>query len=779
MTERVGPYTIVGEIGRGGMAAVYLARQPVLARSVALKKLVPFGGGDQSLAQRFIREARVAGSLNHRNVVTVYDFIEQDGVPYIAMEYLERGSLRPFVGKLSLSQIAGVLEGLLAGLSHAESKGIAHRDIKPENLLVTADGGIKIADFGIAKAYQQVATEEMLTPAGATVGTPAYMAPEQAMGQEIGPWTDLYQSGVVAYELLAETVPFRADGTPIAMMMQHITEPVPPLPEGTDPALEGWVSHMLAKDAGARPANARAAWNEFEEIIVATLGPLWRRDAWLGEPDPSGEHSLTPAQFSSWHEYVPRTAGTPAPPPPPGTPPPVTPIEPPRADTPPPITPPPAETLPPVTPAEPPPPVTPDVAPPPVVPVETPRVDTPPPVVPAETPRADAPPPVVPVETPRVDTPPPVVPAETPQAATPPPADEPWTIQSPRASAPTAALATPPPASRRRPPVLLFLGLGLVAVIAVVVLLLSRGGDEDPIPTPTPTVTATVTATATPTPAQAAGPFAVGDGPDGIAIGAGAVWVAGSRDGTLTRIDPESGETTSVEVGENPDGVVVAFDEVWVSLTGEDKVARVSTDPQPELLGTVDVGSRPEGLTASPRAIWVANSGDGTITQIVAATRATRTISGVAGQPVDVAVGAGAVWVADSSGDSVARVDGGRRQLVTTIVGIGPNPRSVVILGRDVWVVTADDGRAWRIDGDANTVEGSVNVGGMPRDIATDGQHLFVTDRERDRVVEIDPETMRVVQRNEVPGGPLEVAVDDAAVWASGFDSGEVTRIAR
>ncbi len=468
MTESVGPYTIVGEIGRGGMAAVYLARQPVLARSVALKKLVPFGGGDQSLAQRFIREARVAGSLNHPNVVTVYDFIEQDGVPYIAMEYLERGSLRPFVGKLSLSQIAGVLEGLLAGLSHAESKGIAHRDIKPENLLVTADGDIKIADFGIAKAYQQVATEEMLTPAGATVGTPAYMAPEQAMGQEIGPWTDLYQTGVVAYELLAEKVPFRADGTPIAMMMQHITEPVPPLPEGTDPALQGWVSHMLAKDAGGRPANARAAWNELEEIIVATLGPLWRRDAWLGEPDPSGEHSLTPAHFSSWQEYVPRTAGTPAPPPPPVTPPPETPAEPPRADTPPP-----AETLPPVTPAEPPP------------------ADTPPPVTPAEPPRADTPPPVMPAETPRADTPPP---------------GEPWSIQSPRASVPTKALATPPPASRRRSPVLPLVGLGLVAVVVVAAILLSRGGDEDPTPTPTPTASATATATATPTPAQAARP---------------------------------------------------------------------------------------------------------------------------------------------------------------------------------------------------------------------------------------------------------------------------------
>ena len=252
--QQVGPYRIVREIGRGGMAVVYLAKQPVLGRSVALKELAPFLAGDPALAERFIREARVAGSLNHPNVVTVFDFLEQDGVPYIAMEYLERGSLRPFVGRMSLAQVAGVLEGLLAALSHAEAMAIVHRDVKPENLLVTGEGGVKIADFGIAKAMQKVATEEMLTPAGATVGTPAYMAPEQAMAQEIGPWTDLYQTGVVAYELLAGDVPYRTEGAPIAVLMKHISDPVPELPAGTNPALAAWVQRLMAKEPGRPPA---------------------------------------------------------------------------------------------------------------------------------------------------------------------------------------------------------------------------------------------------------------------------------------------------------------------------------------------------------------------------------------------------------------------------------------------------------------------------------------------------------------------------------------------
>jgi serine/threonine protein kinase len=721
MTGRVGPYEIETQIGRGGMAVVYLARQPALGRRVALKELAPFQVRDESLARRFLREARVAGSLNHPNIVTVYDFLEQDGVPYIAMEYLDGGSLRPWVGRTSPAQTAGALEGLLAGLSHAESMGIVHRDVKPENLLVTADGAVKIADFGIAKAYQQVATEEMLTPAGATVGTPAYMAPEQAMAQELGPWTDLYQAGVVAYELLAGRVPFPSDGEPVRVMMQHINEPVPPLPGGTDPALEGWVRGMLAKDPTERPRGASAAWDELEEIVVGLLGPLWRRDARLGEPDPTVEHPpLTPARFSSWQDYIPaqRTA--------------------PRAPEP-----------------------------------ATPQADVPAPPEPEAAPPAEPPPTAAPAATPPPSEPPPPEPPPTAAPAAAPPQAEPPPTRRLATPPPPAPSAPPRPSSRRRAIVPLG-ALGVLAA-AVVALLLVRGGGEDPAATPTATATATPTATATASP----GPFEIGAGPDGIAVGAGAAWVAASGDGTLTRIDFETGDTASLPVGSNPDSVIVAFDEVWVSLTDDDAVARVSTDAQPRLLGTVPVGAGPEGLAASNNAIWVANSGDGSVTQILSSNRRTRTVGGVGGEPVDVAVGAGAVWVADSARASVTRVDGASREVVSTITGIGPNPRALAIVGRDVWIATADDGRVWRIDGDANAVAGSLRIGGQPRDIATDGEHLWVTDRERDRVFEIDAARARVVNREKVDGGPLEVAVDDRAVWVSSFDSGKVTRLPR
>ena len=219
----VGRYELGEAIGHGGMAVVYLARQAGLDREVALKELrVLHAPDDPSLAQRFLREARVVGSLGHPNIVTVHEYFEHDGTPYIAMEYLRRGSLRPWVQHLSTAQVAGVLEGLLAALDHAESYSIVHRDLKPENLLVTDQGSVKVADFGIAKA-RSLSNATNLTAAGTTVGTPTYMAPEQAMAADVGPFTDLYSVGVMAYEMLAGEAPFADTDSPMAVMMRHST----------------------------------------------------------------------------------------------------------------------------------------------------------------------------------------------------------------------------------------------------------------------------------------------------------------------------------------------------------------------------------------------------------------------------------------------------------------------------------------------------------------------------------------------------------------------------
>jgi hypothetical protein len=273
--RRVGGYEIVDVIARGGMAVVFRARQPALSRIAALKQL-DLRSDDPRMVARFVRESRLAAGLEHPHIVSVFDFFEHAGVPYIAMEYLARGSLRPFVGHLSQPQIFGVLEGVLAGLAHAQEQSLAHRDLKPENVLLTDRGGVKIADFGIAKAYSNVTAQ--LTETGVAVGTPAYMAPEQAQAAEVGPSTDLYAVGVMAFELFSGRTPFDGDGHPIALLLQHISEPPPPL-TNVDPRVAAWVAGMLEKQPQDRPANAIAAWQSLEDVVVDLHGPLWRREA--------------------------------------------------------------------------------------------------------------------------------------------------------------------------------------------------------------------------------------------------------------------------------------------------------------------------------------------------------------------------------------------------------------------------------------------------------------------------------------------------------------------
>jgi serine/threonine protein kinase len=280
----VGGYEILHEIGRGGMATVYLARQLDLDRLSALKELGGLNRPDPTFARRFVREAHMAGSLSHPNIVTVYDYVTHEGTPYIAMEYLERGSLRPYVGRLSLAQLGGVLEGLLAGLARAHAAGIVHRDLKPENLLVADNGAVKIADFGIAKANDELGFATRVTATGTTIGTPEYMAPEQAMGKKIGPAADLYSVGMVALELATGRLPFAEEDSQIEVLMQQVRQPTPParkLDPRVDRGVSDWIERLLVKDPAERVASATQAWDELEEVLIARLGARWRRGASL------------------------------------------------------------------------------------------------------------------------------------------------------------------------------------------------------------------------------------------------------------------------------------------------------------------------------------------------------------------------------------------------------------------------------------------------------------------------------------------------------------------
>jgi serine/threonine protein kinase len=284
VARTVGRYEILEELGRGGMATVYLARQAKLDRLVALKELSAFRQSDAAFTQRFLRESRLVGSLSHPNIVTVHEYFESDGVPYIAMEYVSGGSLRPHVGHMPLTQVAGVLEGMLSALDHAEQHHIVHRDLKPENVMVTSDGRVKLTDFGIAKATGQAYSGSFMTAAGTTVGTPNYMAPEQAMGQKVGPWTDLYSVGVMAFEMFVGQVPFHDTEEPMAVLMRQVKDPIPlahSVNPDVDEAISDWIAHLLVKEPEDRVQSASEAWDQFEEIVLTLVGPRWRREARL------------------------------------------------------------------------------------------------------------------------------------------------------------------------------------------------------------------------------------------------------------------------------------------------------------------------------------------------------------------------------------------------------------------------------------------------------------------------------------------------------------------
>ena len=311
----VGRYEVLEELGRGGMATVYLARQLDLDRLVALKELSALRQSEPAFTERFLRESRLAGSLSHPNIVTVHDYFECDGTPYIAMEYVRGGSLRPRMGHMSLTQVAGVLDGMLSALDHAEHHRVVHRDLKPENVMVTAQGFVKITDFGIAKATGKATNASFVTAAGTTVGTPNYMAPEQAMGQDVGPSTDLYSLGVIAFEMFVGHVPFYDTDEPMAVLMRQVSDPIPParsLNPEMEPEISDWIERLLVKDPRKRTSSAAQAWEEFEEIIIGAAGPRWRRsaplvdaaerprDAPAGPLTPPSTTTARPPLMSTW-----------------------------------------------------------------------------------------------------------------------------------------------------------------------------------------------------------------------------------------------------------------------------------------------------------------------------------------------------------------------------------------------------------------------------------------------------------------------------------------------
>ena len=266
-----GRYELGRRIGRGGMAEVFVARDRLLDRPVAVKILFAEYAKDPLFVERFRREAMSAASLNHPNIVAVFDWGQVDSTYYIAMEYVQGRTLADILQKherLTVLQACDIALDIAAALGEAHKAGVVHRDIKPANVIVSATGHVKVADFGIARAIG-AAVEQGLTQTGAVMGTATYFSPEQAQGGQPDPRSDLYSLGVILYEMLAGTPPFTGENAIAIAYKQVHDAPVPLRAKNPEisPAFSAIVMKCLAKDPQRRYSTAAALADDVRRFV--------------------------------------------------------------------------------------------------------------------------------------------------------------------------------------------------------------------------------------------------------------------------------------------------------------------------------------------------------------------------------------------------------------------------------------------------------------------------------------------------------------------------------
>jgi serine/threonine-protein kinase len=277
----IGKYRVKGELGRGGMGAVYLAEQPGLGREVAIKELIQ--SADPVALRRFLQEAQVMARTSHPNLVQVHDMELQGNVNYLVMEFIRGRSLRDWLNERAIPppQVFAVMHGVLQALDYAHRHSIVHRDMKPENVLISDEGMVKVADFGIARLTDDSGVGGTATKTGTTVGTPQYMSPEQVASSKVDGRSDLYSAGIVFYELVAGQPPFtatEADG-PFTLMAKHVQAPPRP-PSVFRPGLNPELEQVILKSLAKRPEDRYQSGHEFDVAmsqVADRMCPGWQR----------------------------------------------------------------------------------------------------------------------------------------------------------------------------------------------------------------------------------------------------------------------------------------------------------------------------------------------------------------------------------------------------------------------------------------------------------------------------------------------------------------------
>src|SRR2546421_6578196 len=277
----IGKYRVRGELGRGGMGTVYLAEQPGLGREVAIKELIQ--SADPTALRRFLQEAQVMARTSHPNLVQVHDMELQGNVNYLVMEFVRARSLRDWMSEKPIPppQVFAVMHGVLQALEYAHRHAIVHRDMKPENVLISDEGIVKVADFGIARLLDDTGVGGTATKTGTTVGTPQYMSPEQVASSKVDGRSDLYSAGIMFYELVVGQPPFtasEADG-PFTLMAKHVQAPPKP-PSVFRPGLNPELEQVILKSISKRPEDRFQSGHEFDEAmsrVADQMCPGWQR----------------------------------------------------------------------------------------------------------------------------------------------------------------------------------------------------------------------------------------------------------------------------------------------------------------------------------------------------------------------------------------------------------------------------------------------------------------------------------------------------------------------
>jgi DNA-binding beta-propeller fold protein YncE/predicted Ser/Thr protein kinase len=616
----LGDYRVEAVLGRGGMGVVYRATQVSLGRSVALKVIATTLAEQPGFKERFERESRLAASLDHPNIIPVYAAGEHDGVVYIAMRHVEGVDLRELIaaeGRLDPGRAARIVAQVAWALEAAHARGLVHRDVKPANVLVTLGGDVEhvyLTDFGVTK---RSASESRLTAAGEWVGTVDYVSPEQLRGDAVDARADVYALGCVLYEALTGRVPFPRDNE-LAKLWGHMSDrPTSPGKVVADVPrrLAAVAERAMAKAPRARFATA----GDFGRAALAAVPSAARA---LGSASGKGRRWQAAA-------LEPRNA-------------------------------------------------------------------------------------------------------------------------------------------------FLLAGVALVAFLAVGAALLARDGGmsgQDARARPA------LAASAAGRPAGA--PAKVGDSPHGIAVGAGAVWVANTGDGTVSTLDLASGRVRGrpIAVGEDPTAIAVGAGGVWVVNHGDGTVTHLDPHTRRALGAPIPVGKGPVDVAVDSGAVWVSGGRERVVRIDPRAGRPLGPPVGVKAQG-PLAFGAGRLWAADRRDGTVQSIDVPSGLVLDTPIEVDGDPADLTMGANELWVTVAGEHVVKRVDLRSGKAGGAVHVGGRPEYLARQGNALWVTDAEGDSVSRIDMRSGRLVggpiRVGEEPGG---VAVGAGAVWVTSATADTVTRI--